>query len=154
MSSMMLQSALKTIIERVVSDILLPSQEGDSKKVQVFKQHLPRKIKSISRNPESTFYPCVIVYLDEGKRGEVKILFIVATHDEGEGNQGYQDAMNIVEKIMQEFGKKPLVVDRYEMREEYDWFYNDQDNYPYFFAWIETVFEIPRIMREDVEVMI
>ncbi|MEK5069812.1 hypothetical protein [Sporosarcina sp. FSL K6-1508] len=154
MTSLQLQETLKKRIEQALSGMLLSSQEGESKEIQVFKQHLPRKTKSTSRNPGNTFYPCVIVYLDEGENGKVKVLLIVATHDEETDNQGYQDAMNIVEKIMQDLGRNPQVDGRYEIQEEPKWFYNEQDNYPYYFAWIETSFEIPRSLREDVEAMI
>ncbi|HJF34179.1 MAG TPA: hypothetical protein K8V56_20650 [Sporosarcina psychrophila] len=154
MTSLQLQEALKGRIEQVVSGMPLSSQEGVMKNIQVFKQHLPRKTKSTSRNPESTFYPCVIVYMDEGENGKVKVLLIVATHDDETDNQGYQDVMNIVEKIMQDLGRNPQIDKSYEMQDEPKWFYNEQDNYPYYFAWIETIFEIPRSLREDVEAMI
>lgn len=153
MTPIRLQNVLKNKIEKLLSRKQLSSQEGKEKSIQVFEQHLPRKAKTQSRNPESTFYPCVIVYLDEGSNEQVKVLFIIATHDDAGDNQGYKDAMNIVESLSQEFTRNPLSINKYEMT-KFDWFYNDQDNYPYFFAWIETFWSIPQSMREDVEGMI
>lgn len=154
MTPIELQGALKKRIEKVVSGLILSSQENEEKGIQVFEQHLPRKVKSQSRNPESTFYPSIIIYLDEGEKGQVKALFIIATIDENGDNQGYKDAMNIVEKIMQNLSREPLVDGKYEIQDGFKWFYNDQDNYPYFFSWIETYWETPKIVREDVEAMI
>lgn len=150
-----LQDALKQRIEDVLSGMKLSAQEGDSKKVQVFLQHIPRKTKSTSRSPEETNYPCVIVYLDEGEDGLVKVLFIVAVHDDSSDNQGYRDVLNIIDKIYIDLRKNPQVEKIFELNSEsLKWFYNDQDNYPHYFGWIETTFEIPRILREDVEDMI
>lgn len=154
MTPLELQSALKDRVVQALEGLILPSQEGVIKPINVFEQHLPRKAKSTSRNPESTFYPCVIVYLDEGDAGNAKVLFIVGTHDELSDNQGYRDAMIIIEKILQDLGRNPVLDGRFEVSAEPKWFYNDQDNYPYHFAWIEMQFEIPRNAREDVEAMI
>ncbi len=153
MTPIRLQNALKTKMEKILSGKRLMSQEGIEKSIQVFEQHLPRKAKSQSRNPESTFYPCVIVYLDEGNNERVKVLFVVATHDDTGDNQGYKDVMNIVEAVSQELTRNPLVNEKFEMT-KCDWFYNEQDNYPYFFAWVETYWEKPRALRDDVEAMI
>lgn len=153
MTPLQLQVKLRDKVEEVLSGMQFKSQEGEAKKIQVFEQHLPRKAKSQSRNAESTFYPCVIVYLDEGNNEQVKVLFVVATYDGTEDNQGFKDAMNIIEKLSQEFTRSPQLQERYEMT-KFDWFYNDQDNYPYFFAWIETYWAIPQSIRDDVEAMI
>lgn len=153
MTPLRLQSALKSKVEKLLKSKMLLSQEGVEKSVQVFEQHLPRKAKSQIRNPESTFYPSVIVYLDEGNNERVKVLFVVATHDETGDNQGYKDAMNIVESVSQDLTRNPLLDEKFEMT-QCDWFYNEQDNYPYYFAWVETYWEMPRSLREDVEAMI
>ncbi|MEK3996681.1 hypothetical protein MKY29_18365 [Psychrobacillus sp. FSL K6-2365] len=150
-----LQGALKRRIEEVLSGMKLPSQEGDTKEIQVFEQHIPRKTKSSSRNSEETNYPCVVVYIDEGENGEVKVLLIVAVHDSASDNQGYRDVFNIIDKVHSDLLKNPEIDRTFELKpESLKWFYNDQDNYPYYFGWIETIFEIPRSLREDVEAMI
>ncbi|WP_313891125.1 hypothetical protein [Psychrobacillus sp.] len=154
MTALNLQKALKTRTKNALTGMQLDSQEGVLKQVQVFEQHLPRKVKSASRNPEDTYYPCVIIYLDEGENGQVKVLFIIATHDDNSDNQGYRDALSIVEKTIQDLERNPTVDEKFEMIESPKWFYNDQDNHPYYFAWIETSWELPRSMREDVEAMI
>ncbi|MER2169032.1 MAG: hypothetical protein ABS938_00195 [Psychrobacillus psychrodurans] len=154
MTAITLQKSLKKNIYNALINMKLPSQEGEEKRIEVFEQHLPRTVKSSSRNPEQTNYPCVIVYLDEGENGQVKLLFIVTTHDISSNNQGYQDNLSIVEKIMQYLLKNPMIDEKFQLQGEPKWFYNDEDNYPYYFSWIETIFEIPRIQREDTEAMI
>lgn len=154
MTPLRLQYALKMKLEGIVKTKKLSSPEGTEKHIQVFEQHLPRKVKSQTRNPESTFYPCIIVYLEEGSSERVKVLFIIGTHDVSDENQGYKDAMNIAEQISQELTREPLINQKYELAESPKWFYSDQDNYPYYFTWIETYWEIPRALRDDVEGMI
>lgn len=154
MTSLDLQKSLKSIISVELVGMELTSQEGGVKKVQVFEQHLPRKVKSNSRNSEETHYPAVIVYLDEGENGQVKVLLIIATQDSNADNEGFRDTLSIAEKLMQLLIKNPVIDNKYEMKESPKWFYNDQDNYPYYFAWIEAFFDMPQILREDVEAMI
>ena len=154
MTSLDLQKSLKRIITTELEGMELTSQEGVIKEVQVFEQHLPRKVKSSSRNSEETNYPAVIVYLDEGENGQVKVLLIIATQDSNGDNEGFHDTLSIAEKLMQLLIKNPLIDEKYEMKDSPKWLYNDQDNYPYYFAWIETIFEIPQILREDVEAML
>ncbi len=150
-----LQSALRNRIEEVLSGTRLSSQEGVNKEIQVFAQHIPRKAKSASRNTEETNYPCVIVYLDEGEDGLVKVLFVVAVHDASSNNQGYRDVLNIIDKIYIDLKRSPQVEETFELNSEsLKWFYNDQDNYPYYFGWIETTFEVPSILRDDLEGLI
>ena len=154
MIPLFLQSALKEKIELVLDSRLLSSQEEKVKKIPVFEQHLPRKVKSTSRNPENTNYPCVIVYLDEWENGQAKILFIIATYDNSDDNQGYKDAVNIAERVNQELIRNPMLDKRFEMQETPKWHYSDQENFPFFFAWGETYWTIPRVERDDVEAMI
>ncbi|MEK3955310.1 hypothetical protein [Psychrobacillus sp. FSL K6-1464] len=154
MTSLDLQKSLKRKITEALVGMELTSQEGVLKKVQVFEQHLPRKVKSDSRKSEETNYPAVIVYLDEGENGQVKVLLIIATQDSNADNEGFRDTLSIAERLMQLLVKNPVIDDKYEIQDSPKWFYNDQDNYPYYFAWIETTFDIPQILREDLEAMI
>lgn len=150
-----LQGALKQRINSVLSGMKLSSQEEKDKKIEVFEQHIPRKAKSSSRNSESTNYPCVIVYLDEGENGLVKVLLIVAVHDTSNDNQGYRDVLNIIDKIYIDLQRNPQIEETFELNpESLKWFYNDQDNHPYYFGWIETTFEVPKILRDDLEGLI
>ena len=160
MTPLELQNALKKRVEEATNMLLLGSAEGQQKVLQVFEQHLPTKQKSQSRNPESTFYPCVIVYLDEGDHpgGEdpdkVKVYFVIGIYDDESDNQGYKDAMNVKEKIIQNLIRNPFIEGRFEFQKGYKWKYDDESNAPYYFVWIEAFFSIPRMEREDVEAMI
>lgn len=154
MTVIFLQSALKRMVEDAIDGMQLESQENLNKKIQVFEQHLPRKIKSKSKQPESTFYPCVIVYLDEWENEQAKILFVVAVYDNYEDNQGYKDAVNIVGKINQEIMRNPLIDKRFELIGNPKCHYSDQENFPYFFSWVETYWSLPTIERDDVEALI
>lgn len=160
MTPLELQKALKKRIEKIVEGFLLYSAKEVQKEIQVFEQHLPVKAKSQSRNPDSELYPCIIVYLDEGERNDVnasnqvKVFLVIGVYDDEFDNQGYRDAMNVVEKIIQDLERSPVIENRFEMKHPLKWKYDDDDNGPYHFAWIETYFEIPRSLREDVERLI
>lgn len=157
MTTLELQEALKNRVELDLSGMRLKSSEGLEKPIQVFEQHLPAKVKSTSRNPESTLYPCVIVYMDEGERATndaqplEKVFFVIGVYDEQSDNQGYRDAMSIKEKLVASFEKKPWLNNRFEMQHPLKWKYNDEDTGPYYFVWIEAYFQMPRSVREDEE---
>ncbi|WNF36410.1 hypothetical protein RJD24_18610 [Bacillaceae bacterium IKA-2] len=160
MTPLELQNALKKRIEKVVKGFKLNSSKTLQKEILVFEQHLPTKAKSQSRNPETELYPCIIVYLDEGEIpdinsiNQVKVFLVIGVYDDEFDNQGYRDAMNVVEKIIQDLERAPVIEKRFEMKHPLKWKYNDEDQGPYYFAWIETNFEIPRSLRDDVEEMI
>ena len=148
MTAIMLQSELKKRIEALLEGLILPSQEGEIKKIAVYEQDTPRKIKSTSRNPDKTHYPYVIVYVDKGDNEQVNILFVVAIFDDGEDNQGHKDVSTILEKIMQDLHKQPKVNDQHEMK-DFQWFLDDADTFPVHFGWIEATFDIPQIVLEE-----
>ncbi|WP_100406670.1 hypothetical protein [Bacillus solitudinis] len=157
MTPLELQSALKKRVEKAVIDLLLNSSEGVQKTIQVFEQHLPTKAKSSTRNPESTLYPCVIVYLDGGDRQDfgaphqAKFFLVIGVYDEESNNQGYRDAISIAQKIIQSLERQPMIEGRFELQYPLNWKYSDEENGPYHFAWIEANFELPHSKREDVE---
>lgn len=160
MTPLLLQALLKKRIEKTTESLKLKNAQGEEKQIQVFEQRLPVKVKSNSRNPESEFYPCTIVYLDEGERtdldspNQVKVFLVVGVYDDNFDNQGYRDAMNIVEKIIQDLERNPTFDNLFEMKHPLKWKYSDEENGPYHFAWIEANFEIPHALREDVEALI
>lgn len=148
MTAIMLQSELKKRVEQALADLELPSQEGELKKIAVYEQDTPRKMKSASRNPEKTDYPYVIIYVDKGDNEQVKILFIVAIFDDSEDVQGHKDVSTILEKIMQDLHKQPKINNQHEMV-TFEWFLDDADTFPVCFGWAEAMFEIPRIVLEE-----
>ncbi|MGO4890293.1 hypothetical protein ACJ2A9_21300 [Anaerobacillus sp. MEB173] len=160
MTPLELQNALKKRIEHLVSGMRLNSAVGEQKEIQVFEQHLPAKTKSVSRNPETDLYPCIIVYLDEGERGGIdashstKVFFVVGVYDDKLDNQGYRDTLTIAQKIIQDLERNPRIDNKFELQYPINWKYSDEENGPYHFAWVESNFEIPSSLREDVEGMI
>lgn len=148
MTPIRLQKELKRRIEIALADMVLPSQEGITKTISVYEQMPPRKLKSNSRNPESTDFPYVIVYLDKGNNEQVHIMLVAAVFDDNEDNRGHQDVSTILEKISQDLHRQPTIDDRFEMT-ECDWKLDEADAFPYHFGWIEAKFEIPRIISEE-----
>lgn len=148
MTAIMLQSELKKRIQKVLENITLPSQEAVIKNISVYEQDVPRKTKSVSRNPESTDFPYVIVYLDKGNNEQVNVLLVTAVFDDSETNQAHKDVSTILEKIMQDLHKNPKINNQHEMI-ECDWFLDDADTFPTHFGWIEAKFEVTRIISEE-----
>lgn len=160
MVPVLLQEKLKERVEHAIKDLLLKGFDGAQKAVQVFEQHLPNKGKSVSRTPESTFYPCVVIHLQKGEISSsvdpqlVRVLFVVGVYDDEDSNQGYRDAMTIINRISENFLRHQYVDNKYMLQFPFEWEYSDEENQPYFFAWLDTYWEVPVAIQEDVEDLI
>ena len=153
------QSKLKKRVEEVVRGWKLKGSNGQERHIQVFEQHLPNKEKSQSRNSQSDFYPCVLVYLDEGSSNaetvnEIKVYIVAGVYDDNSDNQGYRDAMNIIQKLKEDLIRKPMIDGKFELKLPVKWKYDGEDNGAFHYALIEAEFIAPDSMREDVEAMI
>jgi hypothetical protein len=153
MIPLILQDELVERIKAEFESFTLKNLKGETVPIQVFSQHLPAKSKEKDVSP----YPCIVIRLADGSEtnGEdpqgAKVLFIVGTVDRDSNNQGYRDAINVIQKIYQNLKRNPFVDNKFEMVYPINWAYHDEDAEPYYFAGLETNWEIPRISREDLE---
>lgn len=151
-----LQSALKERMEEHFKNFLLGSPGTDQVPLKVFEQHLEAKPSS-----DISQYPYLLIRVSEatpngqGEGHTLKIMFIAGVFDESNNNQGYKDAITILNKVLAHFIKYPLVEKRFEFDpENWNWSYPDDDVAPYFLCGLETNWKIPQPLREDVEAII
>lgn len=150
-----LQDRLVERFESEFENLRLKDLKDDLVKVNIFPQHLPTKSKN-----GTSHYPCIIIRLANGDKAEAtdpfitRIQFIVGVIDRESVNQGYRDALSVVNRIIESIQRNPSELDTYEATPNVSWSYYDEDTEPYFFAGLETSWRTPSYIREDVEDLI
>lgn len=130
-----------------------PKNPTLNKRVNIFPQHIPDTDKDSS----TSLYPYVCIRLtdaegvSDSEPGQSRILFIVGVFDRTADNQGYRDALAIVQKIYESLLRNPMIEKRFQLTFPIRATYQEEDSAPYYFAGLETNWEIPIPVREDVE---
>ena len=156
MIPLMLQDRLIERMSDTFKDTLLKNMKGERVPLKYYRQHLPNKSKIDSDSP----YPCIIVRLSNGNKTSeadgqsTTVQFIVGIIDRDDNNQGYQDVMTIINRIIEDLTRQPMIDNLYEVDPDMNWSYHDEDVEPYFFAGLETTWHTPQYLREDVEHLI
>ena len=123
--------------------------------LNIYPQDLPEKT-----DHDEEHYPYVIVKLvtgsdeEENSPHQVRVLFIVGVFDHDNKYRGYKYVATIMSKIYQDLKRLRVVGDRFELVYPINWVIHEEDTHPYFFGGIETYWEAPQPLREDVEELI
>ncbi len=89
-----------------------------------------------------------------GEPQSVRALIVVGIYDPEDSNQGYKDTMTVIQKLYENFLRKPNLDNRYNLKFPVKWDYSEEDSDPYYFAWIDSYWEIPIPVNEQVEELI
>ncbi|WP_163538302.1 hypothetical protein [Gracilibacillus sp. YIM 98692] len=151
-----LQDALRQKLEKLFDGMRFKNMKNERVPVNVFEQHLPNKNPNLNPGNDDP-YPCIIIRLsngenpneDEGQRTTVQ--FIAGVIDRDNNNQGYHDVLNIINRIIEDLRRNPIINEKFEVDSSMTWSYHDEDVEPYFFAGLETYWTNPQNLREDVE---
>lgn len=149
----LLDSLVKRFTEEL-KDIKLkdPKNPELNKGINIFPQHLPVK----SKESDISLYPYFCIRLTNWEDEDVdspaksRILFITGVFDRTDDNQGYRDAIGINQKAYESLLRNPVVEDKFELVHPIRVTYQEEDSSPYYFAGMETNWEIPKPIREDV----
>lgn len=149
-----LQKELKNRIEEALKDLRLPSpdyqvEEGTKVQVNVFIQDLPEPTEE-----DESLHPSVVIKISEGEYdfvegSKVPVLLIITTYDLDEKLRGYENAMTIMNKLIADFSKCPLVSSKYRVDSKISWLIPDEDLHPYHYAAVQLSFDVPSILPED-----
>lgn len=156
MTSSDLLDALKTYIEKITSDIILPvkvdRKSGDSKEraADVYRMRLPKK------SDETAKIPYILIQFiksidthDPGQPPESvsMIRIVVATYSEDE-SEGSENVLNILTRIRIAFLKDGLIAERYILKSPLEAVVYPDDTAPYFLGEMMTNWQMPIIKSE------
>ncbi|MEN8702496.1 hypothetical protein [Bacillus infantis] len=147
-----LQSGLKKRVIEIFEGDLFKNPKGEIVPLQVFEQHLPQK-----KNNEDNFYPFVIVQLNFGEQKsqleqhKAPVTFVIGVIHEDDENQGHKSVMGIINKLFEDFSRRPVQDDRFEIDFPIRWGLHEEDVAPYYYGAVETTWTLPTFRREDLE---
>lgn len=120
--------------------------------INIYSQHLPEK-----KSSDVTLYPFVLIQLVEGEQSSAdealntKIHFTIGIYDNDKNYQGYRDLCSVIQKIYEDLIRNPIENMRFELQFPISWFISDDNPFPYYFGGFETIWGVPKALREDVE---
>ncbi len=154
-----LQEELEKRVTKCLENYQIPDphhqqavEEDKNTAIKIYKQHLPKKDKA-----DESLYPYVLIKLMEGEQdtdNTATVLLLAAAYDDEDSYQGFQHTAGILQKIYQDIMRNQVVGKRFSLQLPIRWAFPDDDTFPYFFGAIETMWELPSALREDVEGMI
>ena len=117
----------------------LPVKQGDDD--VLLDEHLPE--------------PYIVSEINGGKKATdddahiITVAVIICVCDDNTARHGHQDILSIIQRIVERFGKNPVLGGRFVMRPALDWSLSDEDTYPYYYGGLLMQFEVPAIEKED-----
>jgi hypothetical protein len=147
-----LQSGLVKRLEDVLSNFKLKNPNNEEITINIYKQNLPQ----LDADDDISLYPYILVKLADGEIADVtslhkiKVLLIIGIFDDSLESQGDQDVLNVIQKVLDDFKKNPLIDNKFDLSYPVRWTIHEEDVYPFFFGGIETYWETNQIEREDI----
>lgn len=152
MTPLEMQDELVSELKEMFKDSRLKSPCGDIVPIKVYPQDIPVAESDDDEDP----IPYIIVRLSKGTDSGAKdsfntvsLVIIIGVYDSELDQQGYRDAMNIVQRIYERFHINPNLNGKAVYSGEFSWAMQEDGYYPYFFAACSLNFYIPAIRRED-----
>lgn len=159
------QTCLCDEIEKILSDMVFKSPQGEDTKMVAYPQSLPIRDESQSTPAEDEEYtgdeefqaedpfPYTIVKVDTGQIADpviVNTVLIIGIYDNDKKNQGHRTVLNIIQKINERFSKNPTLAGAFRMSEDsFKFALAEEDSYPYYFGAIDMSWQAPAYRRED-----
>ena len=144
-----LQKELKKEMESLFKGFKLKNIDGESSELKVYRQNLPAK----AGQDDKDHFPHIRVIITDGEdpsptgANTCRVMFIAGTWDDSDDMQGFDDVMNIMQKIYEHLIR--TVLSRFTLEYPIRWSPHDEDTFPYFFAGMETVWTIGKITPPD-----
>lgn len=117
----------------------LPVKQGDDD--VLLDEHLPE--------------PYIVSEIQGGKKASdddghtVTVYVVICVCDDNTARHGHQDILSIIQRIVERFGKNPVLGGRFVMKPALDWSLSGEDTYPYYYGGLLMQFEVPAIEKED-----
>lgn len=99
--------------------------------------------------------PYIVSEIDGGKQATendghvVNVAVVICVCDDNTARNGHQDALAIIQRIIERFSKNPALGGRFNMVFPIEWSLADEDTYPYYYGGLLMHFEVSAIERED-----
>ncbi len=149
-----LQNFLVEETKALFEGLKLKDINGNLSPFNVYPQYLPYGTSQEATNP----FPYVRIILVDGEdpseteANQCRIIFLAGVFDDDPNNQGYWDALLIIQKLYTHFMRKMNFEGKYEIVRPVKWRMIGEElenTWPYFFGAIETTWNVGKISITD-----
>lgn len=153
MTPVFLQKALKEELRNLFADFVSSSDlDFEKRGVSVYEQDLPLEMETEDEEEKTPF---IIVRLSEGEQEQrenaemVTVVMIFCARDTAWNRSGYQDVMNMIQKVKERFLKNPLVGKYFTAELPLKWVIQEGETHEIYYGGIELNFSCPAIRQES-----
>lgn len=153
MTPIILQKALKEELETLFEGFLSsPDPAFEGKQVAVFEQDIPLEMETEADEEKA---PYIIVRLSEGEQAQwedaemVTVILIFCVKAPEWNRSGYQDVMNMIQKVKERLLKHPQVGACFTAELPLKWVVQEGDTHELYYGGVELNFACPAILRES-----
>jgi hypothetical protein len=129
---------------------------GNDVELKSFIHSLPVKTGDDESKTDADYpEPYIVSEVTGGKQASendphvVSVAAVICVCDDNTARHGHQDVLAIIHKIIERFGKNPLLAGRFNLRYPIEWSLSDEDTYPYYYGGLLMQFEVAAIEKED-----
>lgn len=149
-----LQNFLVKETKNLFKGLKLKNTNGVLSPLNVYAQYLPYGTSQDAANP----FPYIRVILVDGEDPSIsesnhcRIIFLAGVYDDDPNNQGYWDALSIVQKLYTHLMRHIIFDGKYEIARPVKWSMIGEElenTWPYFFGAIETNWNVGKITIAD-----
>lgn len=153
MTPVFLQKALKEELKILFADFVSSSDMDFEKRgVSVYEQDLPLEMETEDEEEKTPF---IIVRLSEGEQEQrestemVTVVIIFCARDTAWNRSGYQDVLNMIQKVKERLLKNPLVGKYFTAELPLKWVVQEGETHDIYYGGMELTFACPAIQRES-----
>ena len=147
-----LQNQMIVRLRGVLEDFPLKTTYNDPAPFKIYKQNVPEKKVDeydYSEDNESlnSLYPFAVVKLGPGFKPENDttqentIQIIIGVRNEDIDGSGFDDALAVMQAILNDFNSNPLINYQYVLKYPLSWTPTDENTHPFYYIGIETLWE-------------
>ena len=149
------QDALAELMEELFKGKTYPGPAG-LRPVSIFEQELPFPADNdADADTEDAPSPFIIVRAEEGDiRGDdnpqrMEFSIIMCAYDDSRFRRGWQDVVNMREKIIQRFCAKPYFGGAFTVLKPITWAMQQDDTHPYYYGAITVTCTAPALTQDS-----
>ncbi|PKL00064.1 MAG: hypothetical protein CVV56_08090 [Tenericutes bacterium HGW-Tenericutes-1] len=146
-----LQDYLKDSIKELLNGFKVKNSNNELSDFNIYSQNIP--VKQGKKDKEH--YPLIVIAIDEGRSSDdddpasADIAILVGIYDDSEDNQGYRDAINVGNKIINYLLSQTHFDNKHTLKLPLSYQLPQEDISPYFLLAINTTWNVPQITIKD-----
>ena len=146
-----LQDYLVDKFKEIFTEFHLKNAKNELGPINVYPQNLPSKKGA----KDSDQIPYILVGIEDGEiegqedADNAIISILIATFDDSSDYQGYRDAINVANKIIQFLSASIVFDGKHSLNFPIKYVFPEDNTYPYYFLGLRTTWECPHVTMNN-----